>query len=223
MSRLTIDPRLVPVCRLDAHLPAVPTTSLTPQALRARFEHPPTWQPELRAEAPYLVREVRTAAVLIGIVTHPVPTVLLTQRSPHLSTHADQVALPGGRSESGDASLVQTALREAHEEVGLDPTRVAVLGALPAYLTGSSYHVTPVVGLVQPGAAWQAQPSEVTQVFEVPLAYLMNPAHHRWHRLDWQGRERQWYSMPYPEQTQAHYIWGVTAGILRNLYRFLSA
>jgi len=124
------------------------------------------------------------------------------------------------------------ALREAHEEVGLLPERVQVIGELPIYVTGTSFLVTPVVGLVQPGFSLNPNPGEVADVFEVPLAFLMNPAHHRRHTLDWQGGRRDWFSMPYTEhrlngqgQIEAveRFIWGATAGMLRNFYRFLLA
>ena len=121
------------------------------------------------------------------------------------------------------------ALREAHEEVGLHPRHVDVIGQLPIYTTGTGFQVTPVVALVQPPFTLQPNPGEVDAVFEVPLAFLMNPANHRRHAFDWQGRPRQWFSMPYPEPlpgvdgTVERFIWGATAGMLRNLYRFLLA
>ena len=141
----------------------------------------------------------------------------------HLATHAGQIAFPGGRTDPSDGSAVAAALREAHEEVGLPPGCVEVLGCLPAYLTGTRYSVTPVLGLIPPDVPWSPSPFEVADVFEVPLAFLMNPAHHRWHEAAYQGALRRWLSMPYQDGDTERYIWGATAGMLRNLYGFLSA
>lgn len=218
-----IDPRQVPVCRVDHHLPAVPDSALSAQALRQRFAQARAWQPEIRSEPPYLDRARTPAAVLVAVVAHAQPTVLLTQRTEHLSTHAGQIAFAGGRVDVGDADARAAALREAYEEIGLPSAAVEVLGELPPYLSGSAYDITPVVGLLPPGLVWQANPQEVSEVFEVPLAWLMNPAHHRLHQLTWQGVAREWFSMPYDEAGPSRYIWGVTAGILRNFYRYLSA
>ena len=114
-------------------------------------------------------------------------------------------------------------MREAQEEVGLDPAHVEVLGTLSEYVTGSAFIVTPVVGLVDPAHTITPNPHEVDQVFEVPLAYLMNPAHHRRHAFEAEGLRREWFSMPYLDEGVERYIWGATAGMLRNFYRFLSA
>ena len=118
---------------------------------------------------------------------------------------------------------MHAALREAQEEVGLDTRHIEVLGTLPVYRTGTAFVVTPVVALVSPHSPWQPNPHEVADVFEVPLDYLMNPAHHRRHELEWEGRLRSWYSIPYDDGGQERWIWGATAGMLRNFYRFLSA
>lgn len=163
------------------------------------------------------------AAVLMPIVMRAEPTVLLTQRTSHLSTHAGQIAFPGGKVDETDADAVAAALREAEEEVGLAPQWLEVLGQLPLYTTGSAFMVTPVVALVRPGFSLQPNAHEVAEVFEVPLAFLMNPAHHRHHQVFWQGVQRQWLSMPYQDHAQDRFIWGATAGMLRNFYRFLSA
>ncbi|GAB4397454.1 MAG: CoA pyrophosphatase [Rhodoferax sp.] len=227
-ARTLFDPQLVPVLWADHDLPAVDADSLQPEVLRRRFISPPHWSPELMGEPRFLDREPAQAAVLIPIVTHPQPTVLLTQRAAHLSTHSGQIAFPGGKCDPGDADAVATALREAHEEIGLDPTQVEVLGCLPTYVTGSMFHITPVVGLVAAGTPWRAHPREVSDVFEVPLHFLMNPAHHRHHRVRWQGVDRHWLSMPYPQPLsgptqEVRFIWGATAAMLRNLYGFLRA
>jgi 8-oxo-dGTP pyrophosphatase MutT (NUDIX family) len=159
----------------------------------------------------------------VPIVLRDRPTVLLTERTAHLSTHSGQVAFPGGRADPGDADAAATALREAQEEVGLAPASVEVLGSLPIYVTGTAFIVTPVVGLVRPGAALQPNPYEVADVFEVPLDFLLDPAHHRRHVFEWQGLRREWFSMPYEDGGKTHFIWGATAGMLRNFYRFMVA
>ena len=224
MSQLpAFDPRQVPVVRVDGHLSAVAAQALTADALRARFANPPLWQPELIQERRFLDRAPAQAAVLVGLVMRDELMVLLTQRTAHLSTHSGQVAFAGGKSDPQDADASATALREALEEVGLQAQHVQVLGHLPEYKTGSAFHVTPVVALISPELALQPNPDEVAAVFEVPLRFLMNPAHHRWHRFEFNGESREWLSMPYLDGTQVRFIWGATAGMLRNLYRFLSA
>lgn len=223
MTVLTIDPRTVPVIRIDNHLPAVEHPRLQADALRARFAAPPVWQPEFWIEKKFMDREPMPAAVLLPIVLRPEPSVLLTLRTPHLSTHSGQIAFPGGKVDETDASTVAAALREAREEIGLTADFVEVLGELPVYVTGSAFHITPVVALISPGFVLNPNPDEVADVFEVPLAYLMNPAHHRHHQVDWQGVQRQWLSMPYQDERNERFIWGATAGMLRNFYRFLRA
>jgi 8-oxo-dGTP pyrophosphatase MutT (NUDIX family) len=234
------NPRHVPVTGVDAHLPAVPSDRMTPQALRQRFQVPPAWQPELRREPRFADRPPAAAAVLVPLVDRPQGlSVLLTERTAHLSSHSGQVAFPGGKVDPEDASVVEAALREAQEEVDLPRTHVDVLGQLPVYVTGTQFIVTPVVAVVRPGFVLHPNPDEVAHAFEVPLSFLMNPAHHRRHRLEWQGHVREWFSMPYvervrvepgagetpptPESEVERFIWGATAGMLRNFYRFLSA
>lgn len=224
LSKLpNFDPRHVPVVGDESGLPAVPAKALQADALRQRFAQPPAWVPELRAEPRFSERRTAHAAVLIPIVMHDVPTLLLTQRTAHMSTHAGQVAFPGGKVDDTDASHEAAALREAQEEVGLAPDAVQVAGTLPTYTTGTAFIVTPVVGLVRPGFVLTPNPKEVADVFEVPLAFLMNPANHRRHQLEAEGLLRQWFSMPYQDGPTERFIWGATAGMLRNLYRFLIA
>ncbi|WP_238990714.1 CoA pyrophosphatase [Acidovorax sp. ST3] len=217
------DPRMVPVVGVDAHLPAVPLAAQTPDALRARFAQPPQWEPEVVLEKKFMNREPAHASVLLAIVLREQPMVLLTERTAHLSTHSGQVAFPGGRADPEDASPADTALREAQEEVGLDRAFVEVLGTLPTYVTGSSFIITPVVALVQPDCVLQPNPYEVADLFEVPLAFLLDPAHHRRHVFDRDGVHREWFSMPYEQGGKTHFIWGATAGMLRNFYRFMQA
>jgi 8-oxo-dGTP pyrophosphatase MutT (NUDIX family) len=224
MSKLPpFDPQQVPVFRVDTHLKAVPANYLRPEALKARFANPPVWQPELVRERKFMDRQPAQAAVLLGIVMRDEPTVLLTQRPSHMSTHAGQIAFAGGKCDETDADATATALREAHEEVGLDAHHVQVLGTLPQYVTGSAFYVTPVVALISPDMTLRLNTHEVSDAFEVPLAFLMNPAHHRWHRFDFEGITREWLSMPYQDGEQQRFVWGATAGMLRNFYRFLRA
>ena len=217
------DPHLVPIERVDHDLPPIGPERLTPQALRERFAAPPAWAPEVVRERKFMDRAPAAAAVLVGLVLRDAPTVLLTQRTAHLSTHSGQVAFAGGKCDPDDTDAAATALREAHEEIGLPTHCVEVIGHLPEYITGSAFHVTPVVGLIAPPLSLQPNPHEVQSVFEVPLDFLMNPAHHRWHVHEHDGVQRRWLSMPYDDGQQLRFIWGATAGMLRNLYRFLAA
>lgn len=225
------DPRTVPILGIDDHLECVPAHHLTPQALRNRFACPPAWTPEHNVEWTFSDRPPSLAAVLVPIVLRAEPTLLLTQRTANLSTHSGQIAFPGGRTDDTDADAVATALREAHEEIDLQPSHVEVLGQLPTYVTGSGFVITPVVALISPGFTLKPNPGEVAEVFEVPLHFLMNPANHRRHEVHFEGALRQWLSMPYGHapasnrsgSDQERFIWGATAGMLRNLYRFLSA
>lgn len=218
-----LDPRTVPVTQVDRHLPAVHPAALHPDALRARFAAPPVWQAEFLLEKKFMDRAPMPAAVLLPIVQRVEPTVLLTLRTLHLSTHSGQIAFPGGKVDDTDISAIAAALREAQEEIGLAAHFVEVLGQLPTYVTGSAFHVTPVVALISPDMVLRPNPYEVADVFEVPLAYLMNPAHHRHHQATWQGVQREWLSMPYQDASTERFIWGATAGMLRNFYRFLRA
>ena len=160
--------------------------------------------------------------MLVPLVLRDELTVLLTQRTAHLSDHAGQISFPGGRAEPEDADEVATALREAQEEIGLAPDSVEVLGRLPTYTTGTGFIVTPVVALVPPDQPLAPDPNEVAEVFEVPLSFLMDPANHRRHVFEHQGVRREFLSMPWAGPRE-YFIWGATAGMLRNLYRFLSA
>ena len=225
------DPRTIPVQGIDDHLEGVALDRLRPAALRARFASPPIWTPEHSLEKKFENREPAAAAVLIPLVMRDELMLLLTQRTTNLSTHSGQVALPGGRTDHTDVDAADTALREATEEIGLPRSYAEVLGTLPIYVTGTAYSVTPVVALVTPGFVLKPNPGEVADVFEVPLAYLMNPANHRRHAVEFDGITREWLSMPYLDESvrqedgplKERFIWGATAGMLRNLYRFLSA
>jgi 8-oxo-dGTP pyrophosphatase MutT (NUDIX family) len=157
---------------------------------------------------------VRPAAVLIPVVDRPQPTVLLTQRSAHLNDHAGQISFPGGKIDATDASPLETALREAEEEVGLIREFVDPIGYLDLYGTSFGFRILPTVARVKPGFKLRINAAEVDDAFEVPLAFLMDPVNHQVHSKDFRGIERSYYAMPFAER----YIWGATAGILRVLY-----
>ena len=159
-------------------------------------------------------RPIRPAAVLIPVVDHAQPTVLLTQRSAHLNDHAGQISFPGGKIDATDASPLDAALREAEEEIGLGREFIDPIGYLDLYGTSFGFRILPAVARVKPGFKLRVNHSEVDDAFEVPLAFLMNPANHQTHRKEFRGMERSYYAMPYEER----YIWGATAGILRVLY-----
>jgi len=175
---------------------------------------------ERGAGAPGVSLKRTSAAVLVPILPkHDELTVLLTKRTKDLDKHPGQVAFPGGRMEQSDADVVEAALREAEEEVGISPDRVDVLGCLDPYLTITGFEVVPVVGLVPPPHAFHPEPTEVAGIFEVPLNFLMNPANHQKVRRKVKGLDRAYYAMPY----ESHYIWGATAGMIINLYEVLQS
>ena len=174
--------------------------------------------PQARMIAPDMVP--KPAAVLVPVVARDSGlTVLLTQRTSHLARHAGQVAFPGGRIDDTDETPVAAALRETEEETGIARAFVEPLGFLDTYLTGTAYRVVPVVAIVRPGFTLTPHEGEVADVFEVPLAFLMNPVHHETHSREFQGRDQFYYAMPY----EGRYIWGATAGMIRNLYTLVYA
>lgn len=223
MPKPIFDPESLPIESIAGE-PAIAPERLSQDWLRKRFSDPPEWIPERHDE--HLMRNDQAtptpAAVLIPIVMHEQrPTLLLTQRTAHLNDHAGQVSLPGGRVDATDESVIETALRETEEEVGLSRQHVDVLGTLPDYYTATGFRVTPVVSLVQPPFDLRADPFEVAEIFEVPLAFLMNGMNHQRRSFDLPnglGR-RTFYTMPY----ERFFIWGATAGMLRNLFHFLRA
>jgi 8-oxo-dGTP pyrophosphatase MutT (NUDIX family) len=159
-------------------------------------------------------RPIRPAAVLIPIVNHAEPTVLLTQRAAHLNDHAGQISFPGGKIDPTDASPLDAALREAEEEIGLGREFINPIGYLDLYATGFGFRILPTLARIKPGFKLRINETEVDDAFEVPLAFLMNPANHQLHAKEFRGIERHYYAMPFAER----YIWGATAGILRVLY-----
>ncbi len=161
----------------------------------------------------------RPAAVLVPIVLRPALTVLLTQRSQDMPSHPGQISFPGGKVEAGDSSALACALRESSEEIGLPPAHVEPLGYLDSYRTGTGFQIVPVVALVRPGFPLSLDTREVAEVFEVPLRFLMDSANHRKDSREWRGRVRFSYAMPYEDR----YIWGATAGMLKNMQQRLFA
>ena len=220
-----LDPRDVPITHRYADLPPVPAERLVPAWIRQRVAAPPLWLPKLEGDRSRIgTAAIRPAAVLVPIVErHDGPTVLLTQRPTHMREHAGQIAFPGGRSDAIDTSPVDTALREAWEEIGLMRERIDVIGQMPSYLTGTGYEVTPVLALIDPEFELNLHSGEVAEAFEVPLHFLMNPRHHERRHLVQPGIERQFLAMPYSSGGREFFIWGATAAMLRNLYRLLMA
>jgi 8-oxo-dGTP pyrophosphatase MutT (NUDIX family) len=162
---------------------------------------------------------LKPAAVLLLVVNHAqAPAVLFTQRTAHLADHAGQIALPGGRRDASDATPERTALREAEEEVGIASDRVQILGRLPEYRTSTGFAVTPVVGWAEPPMTYRPDPHEVADVFEVPLAFLLDERNHRYESAFFKGRLRHYWAMPYGER----FIWGATAGMLVTFHRLMT-
>ncbi|WP_296224421.1 CoA pyrophosphatase [Ralstonia sp. UBA689] len=227
MRRPAFDPEQLPVLQAAAPLPALGAMRLTVDFVRERLHAQPTWQPEHTDESRLIdgSLKLREAAVLVPLVQRAAGlTVLLTQRNASLSQHAGQISFPGGGREAIDRDMVATALRETVEEVGIGPDFVEVVGRLPDYITGTGFHVSPVVGLLTPDFNLRPAPSEVAEVFEVPLAFLMDPSNHEVRELRWEDRVRRFYAMPYRRPDGGYYfIWGATAGMLRNLYHLLAA
>lgn len=184
----------------------------SPRAPFERGDH--DLNPDLRPTAP-----LRPAAVLVALVERNAGIgVLLTRRAEHLEHHPGQISFPGGHIEQSDSDAVAAALRETHEEIGIAPGRVDVLGCLNDYVTRTGFRVTPVVGSIRPPLDMRPDPLEVEEVFEVPLAFFLDPANHLKHERQFEGAPRSFYAMPYED----YYIWGATAGMLMDLYRTLS-
>jgi 8-oxo-dGTP pyrophosphatase MutT (NUDIX family) len=197
-----------------------PLLTFSPDWLRTRFSSPRAFAPVTTGDGHLfrMGREIRPASVLVPVVNRDSElTVLFTRRTAHLHDHAGQISFPGGRAEAAESPR-DTALRETAEEIGLAPERVEVLGHLNEYTTVTGYRVTPVVGLVQPPFELALDDFEVAEVFEVPLAFLLDPANHQRNQLIQEGLERHYYAVPYGP----YYIWGATAGMLMNFYAYLT-
>ncbi len=223
------DAQSVPVESVCINQQMVSVRLLDPHQLKERLLSPPAWQTEITDENRHVIAadiiakrqaagKVTRAAVLIPLLLQPNGlSVLLTQRTTHLRDHGGQISFPGGRMDPEDAGPNETALRESEEEIGLERERVEIIGQLPEYLTVSGYSVTPIIGLVKPQAEYVLDEFEVADIFEVPLSFLMDPANHQVRVWQSEQGSRRFYSMPY----EGRFIWGATAGMLRNLYHLL--
>jgi 8-oxo-dGTP pyrophosphatase MutT (NUDIX family) len=221
LAKQHLDPQRLPVDAIAGEA-ALPPERLGVAWLRARLAHPTPWEPELPEDLRARLASLRRAAVLIPLVQRPDGlTVLLTQRTAHLSNHPGQVSFPGGRAEDEDSSPIETALRETEEEIGLHRRHVEIVGVLPDYVTATGYVVTPVIGMVTPPFELIAESNEVEEIFEVPLRFLMDGLNHQRMSFDLPdgGGRRSFYAMPY----ERFFIWGATAGMLRNLFHLLRA
>ncbi|HUP30114.1 MAG TPA: CoA pyrophosphatase [Usitatibacter sp.] len=185
--------------------------------------HPPIEElftaDDLEKQTAATEKPLKPAAVLLLVVDHPGdPAVVFTQRTAHLADHAGQISFPGGRCDEADCTPERTALREAEEEVGIAADRVHLLGRLPEYRTSTGFSVTPVVGWADPPLEYRPDPHEVADVFEVPLAFLLDERNHRYESAFFKGRMRHYWAMPYGDR----FIWGATAGMLVTFHRLMT-
>jgi 8-oxo-dGTP pyrophosphatase MutT (NUDIX family) len=194
---------------------AVPPGLTDPAVIPTRGDH--DIDPVMEAIAQ--VRPIRPAAVLIPVIDRAEPIVLLTQRTTGLTSHAGQIAFPGGKLDPADVSPLAAALREAEEEVGLDRRFVHPIGYLDVYMTTLGFRIVPTLARVDPAFKLTLSPAEVHEAFEVPLRFLMQPGNYQRRRREWRGMMRTTYAIPFGDRD----IWGVTAGILRNLYERIYA
>ena len=224
IAPLPFDPQQSPIVGIASE-PAIAADRLTVERVRAAFVAPRAWQPEVSDESKKPRLRVGAtgpvpASVLIPIVARAGGlTVLFTERTAHLNDHAGQVSFPGGSAEPGDIDAIDSALRESEEEIGLARRHVEVIGRLPDYPTITGFMVAPIVALVFPPFDLMLDAFEVAEAFEAPLAFLMNPGHHERREIVFDGEVRHFTAMPHGD----HFIWGATAAMIRNLYRFLHA
>ena len=234
LMKLIKDPASLPFELAGEGLAAISSDRLTHHALLQAFSLQLAWQPELTGDQFRLNKKpLRPASVMIALIeslTHQGQLdLLLTRRSSTLREHSGQIAFPGGRVDESDQDDTSAALREAFEEIGLLPDNVRVLGHLSRYVTGTGFDIAPVVGIVEGSYEPVLSEAEVSEVFRVPLQFLMNPANHRRHRIEiaptetTPGGQRSFYSMPYEVNGGSYFIWGATAAMLRNFYRMLQA
>ncbi len=221
------DPRDMPAEPAHDGFDPIASTLLTPDALRGRFAASGrAWDAEIITDTRAHQDRKRDAAVLVPMV-HDVQSgdvsVLLTVRPSSLRSHSGQIAFPGGVVDAEDENRAATALREAHEEVGIASSHIEVIGQMPEYQTGTGYRVTPVIGVIDQLPPLTLNPVEVEEVFHVPLAWLMDPTNHQRHEVTIDQAYRQFYAMPYTQANTEYFIWGVTAAILRNLFHYLRA
>jgi 8-oxo-dGTP pyrophosphatase MutT (NUDIX family) len=193
------------------------------EIVRRLAAHPPLTElltaDDLERQKENAARVLKPAAVLLLVVNHgPDPSVVFTQRTAHLADHAGQISFPGGRVDEGDETPEHTALREAEEEIGLAPDRVQILGRMPEYHTSTGFRVTPVVGWSEPPMQYRPDPHEVADVFEVPLAVLLDTRNHRYESAFHKGRLRNYWALPFGDR----FIWGATAGMLVTFQRIVA-
>ena len=196
-------------------------TSEGAEVLRARLPQMPPDLPlkplrsdyDLNPHYDRIKQELEPAAVLLPIIARNDPTLLFTRRTAHLARHAGQVSFPGGRWHPEDSSLTATAIRETQEETSIEPNRISVAGFLDPYETGTGFAILPVVALIDEGFSLRPDPHEVAEIFEVPLAFLLDPANCRKGSREWRGQRREFYTFAW----RGHNIWGATAAILVNL------
>ena len=219
------DPRIQPILP-SAPLPPLPPECLRLDAIRQAFLHPVDWRVEPLFAQAFVpggdsYARARQAAVLMPLVQRETGlNVLFTRRADHLHHHAGQISFPGGRIESTDSGPVAAAIRETREEIGVEQRYVQVIGTQPTLLTTTQFLMTPVVGELLPGFLVRPDAAEVAEVFEVPLAILMDPARHVLHRMESSlGHGRCYFAIPW----ESHFIWGATAILIRNFYHFLAA
>lgn len=219
------DPQAQPVVADETLKPLLPRT-LDLDFIRYSFQHPFPWPVEPVCRDSFCTtalqaKTLKPAAVFMPLVQRQKGVyVLFTRRASHLLNHPGQISFPGGRIEPSDPSLVYAALRETQEEIGVDPSFVDFIGTHPGFITSSHYAMTPVIGALKPGFIVQPNQQEVAEVFEVPLHALMDPRHHRLHRMiQPSGQVRYYFSMTWGD----YFIWGATAALLRNFYRYLAA
>lgn len=223
-----------PVTKVDTDLPALPASCLNENFIRQSFaflEVPWSQIPIYKGIPASTGKPVREAAVLVPILSDHTKKgaeleVLLMRRSAHLKDHAGQVSFPGGKVDVSDPHEVATALRETYEEVGIRPELIEVVGTMPAHETGTAFRIVPVIGIIQGSPFLQINREEVESAFTVPLSYLMNPSHHRWHEYlmstdDGKDHLLKWLSIEYEYRGESYFIWGATAAMLRNLYSYL--
>ncbi|MCC7005030.1 MAG: CoA pyrophosphatase [Ottowia sp.] len=230
MSRrlTTLNAQSCPIEQVTHLLPALTQAQMHPTVIQKHLAHTHTaslYLGDIDHQISTHTSAYTKAAVLIPLIARQNSmTVLLTQRAHHLYDHPGQISFPGGKHTNQDSNATDTALRETHEEIGLAAKQITVLGIMPKYITITGYCITPVIGLITPPFTLTPDPSEVTEVFEVPFDFLMNPAHHQHRYIQTDQEKRYFYAITYPQtEVNNYFIWGATAGLIRNLYLLLAS